>query len=308
VGWSPFKRTKPAEPAGLAHVGPPLLSGRYEVGARLGRGAVSQVFGGVDMRTGEPVAIKFIPLPAELDDTTRRDWLARLHREAELSACLRHPDIVAVHDAGLDSRHGWLVMERINGVDLARYTRRERLLPEALVLRIAARVAAALAHAHARGVVHRDLKPANVMIDLGAGRLKLADFGVATAPSSELTRTGLTLGTPVYMAPEVLAGAAASAASDTWALGVMAYELLSGRRPHDAASLGELLRAMAEQPARSLTELRPDLPAPVAELVHRLLAPSPDERPTDLAAWASEAAGLGTLMARILTPGVTLKL
>jgi len=307
VGWSPFKREKPAAPA-LVKVGAPLLAGRYEVGARLGRGAVGQVFEGLDMRTGEPVAVKFIPLPAELDDASRRDWLARLHREAELSACLRHPDIVAVHDAGLDSHHGWLVMERINGVDLARYTQRERLLPEALVLRIAARVAAALAHAHARGVVHRDLKPANVMIDLAVGRLKLADFGVAATPQSEVTRTGLTLGTPAYMAPEVLTGAPATAASDAYALGVMTYELLSGHRPHAAENLGQLLRAVAEQAARPLAQVRPDLPAPVAELVHRLLAPAPDDRPADLTAWAAEAAGLATVMARILTPGVALKL
>lgn len=307
MGWSPFRRGTRQAPT-LASVGPPLLAGRYEVGARLGRGAVSQVFEGVDMRSGEPVAIKFIALPPDADEATRRDWLARLHREAELSACLRHPDIVAVHDAGLDGHQGWLVMERINGVDLLRYTRRERLLPEALVLRIAARVAGALAHAHARGVVHRDLKPANVLVDLAAGRVKLADFGVAGTDASELTRTGLTLGTPLYMAPELLSGAAATPASDAYALGVMVYELLSGRRPHEAENLGQLLRAVAEQPARPLTDWRPDLPAPVAALVHRLLAPTPDDRPADLVAWAAEVTGLATVMARVLTPGVALKL
>jgi eukaryotic-like serine/threonine-protein kinase len=306
VGWWSSKR--PKQEPGLTGIGPPLLAGRYQMGHRLGHGGVSQVFEGVDMRTGSPVAIKLIPLPPEADAAERRDWLQRLHREAELSHRLRHPDIIAVHDSGIEGSHGWLVMERVNGVDLSRYTHRERLLPEALVLRIGVRVGAALAHAHAHGVVHRDLKPANVLVDLGGGGLKLADFGVAGTDHSQVTRTGLTLGTPAYMAPEVLGGDACSPASDAYALGVLLYELLSGRRPHVAESLGELLRSVTEHAATPLSDLRPDLPQPVVQKIHQLLAALPQDRPHDLLAWSAEMAGLATVLARILSPDVPLRL
>ena len=147
-----------------------------------------------------------------------------------------------------------------------------------------------------------DLKPANVLVNLASGQVKLADFGGARDPAADLTRTGMTLGTPAYMAPELLAGAAASAASDTYALGVLAFELLCGRRPHQASTLGELLRASASQPPASLAMLRPDLPAPVVVSVEALLARKPADRPTDLAAWAAQVAGLAALMTRLLAP------
>lgn len=306
MGWLRFSRK--AAPAVLTGFGPPLLAGRYQLGARLGRGAVGQVFDGVDMRTGGPVAIKFIPLPEALTAAQRHDWLQRLHREAEVSHRVRHPDIVAVHDAGLEPRQAWLVMERVNGVDLTRYTDRHRLLPEALVLRLAARVALALAHAHEHGVVHRDLKPANVLVDVGAGHVKLADFGVAHTEDSSLTRTGMLLGTPLYMAPEVLAGAPCTPASDAYALGLMVYELLSGRRPYEADSLGDLLRAMNAAAPTALARHRPDLPPAVLALVAAMLASQPQDRPADLGAWASEAAGLAAVMSRVLTPDVALRL
>jgi serine/threonine protein kinase len=179
-----------------------------------------------------------------------------------------HPDIVTVHDSRRNRTvQLWLAMERVRGVDLSRYTQRHLLLPENLVLRIGARVGAALAHAHAQGVVHRDLKPANVLVNLAAGQVKLTDFGVARQEDAALTRTGMTLGTPAYMAPEQLAGAPASPATDTYALGVMLFELLAGRRPHQAATLGDLLQATAQQPPAALSRLRPDLPATVVAAV-----------------------------------------
>lgn len=304
----PF-RPKNTATSTLTGLGPPLLAGRYQIGARLGRGAIGQVFEGIDMRHGRPVAIKMIPLPGEAETASRRDWLKRLHREAAISERLRHPDIVAVLDAGLEGPHGWLVMERVNGVDLQRYTPRHRLLPEALVMRIGARLAAALQHAHHQGIVHRDLKPANVLVDLPAGRLKVADFGIAGADGQhDITRTGHTLGTPAYMAPEVLAGATAGPAADAYALGVVLYELLSGRRPHVADTLGELLRAQAQQPGIPLDAQRPDLPKAVLDHLQLLLAPCAADRPVDLAAWSQGAAGLAKVLSKVLSPGVPLPL
>lgn len=280
----------------------PLLNGRYRLGARLGDGASARVHEAVDLRTGGLVAVKQISLPANLSAAMRKEWVDRLRREAQLARRLEHPDIVAIFEAGIGDGEAWLAMERVRGVDLGRYTQRHLLLPEDLVLRITARVAAALAHAHGRGVVHRDLKPANVLVNLASGQVKLADFGVARDPAADLTRTGMTLGTPAYMAPELLAGAAASAASDTYALGVLAFELLCGRRPHQASTLGELLRVSASQPPASLARLRPELPAPVVVAVEALLARKPADRPTDLAAWATQVARLAALMTRLLAP------
>ena len=281
---------------------PSLVSGRYRLGALLGEGGGSRVHEAVDLRTGGTVALKLIHLPADLSDLQRHEWMARLHREADLSRRLNHPDIVAVHEAGLQGQQAWLAMERVRGVDLGRYTQPQRRLPENLVLRIGARVAGALAHAHAHGVVHRDLKPGNVIVNLAAGQVKLADFGVARDADAFHTRTGLSLGTPAYMAPEQLAGDPASAASDTYALGVMLFELLAGRRPHEADTLGALLKATASQPPAALAALRPDLPASAVAAVESLLAPQPHKRPADLDAWAGHVAALAALMTRLLAP------
>lgn len=305
MAW--FKNSGAARKLAGPGLRPPLLGGRYQMGQRLATGGLSQVFDGVDMRTGQPVAIKLVPLPADLSESQRLDWRHRLHREAAISNKLRHSDIVAVHDAGIESAHAWLVMERINGVDLGRYTHPDRLLPDALVLQIAARVAGALAHAHAHGVVHRDLKPANVLVDLSADLVKLADFGVARTADSALTQTGMTLGTPAYHAPEVLAGAECTPASDAYALGVLVYELLSARRPHEADTLGALLQTISSDPAVPLATHRPDLPPSVGRQVARLLAAHPEHRPHDLAAWAHQTAGLASVISRVMSSDVALR-
>lgn len=304
MSWFSSKRASPG-PAPDASFSPGLIDNRYRLGAVIGEGGGSRVHEAVDLRTGGTVALKLIRLPPDLPDAMRQEWIQRLQREANLSRKLNHPDIVAVHDAGLQGQQAWLAMERVRGVDLGRYTLPQRRLPESLVLRIGARVAGALAHAHAHGVVHRDLKPGNVIVNLAAGQVKLADFGVARDAQAAHTRTGLSLGTPAYMAPEQLAGEAASAASDTYALGVMLFELLAGRRPHQADTLGALLRATASQPPASLGELRPDLPKPAVAAVESLLARRPEDRPTDLDAWASQVGALGALMTRLLAPGAS---
>ena len=282
--------------------GPALLAGRYRLGALIAEGSSAEVREAVDLRTGAAVAVKQIHLPPDLPGAQRQEWLQRLQREAALARRLEHPDIIAIYEAGLGDGRAWLAMERVRGVDLGRYTQRHRLLPETLVLRIGARVAAALAHAHAQGIVHRDLKPANVLVNLASGQVKLADFGVARDEAGSQTRTGLTLGTPAYMAPEQLAGEPAGPATDAYALGVMLFELLTGRRPHQAATLGELLKATASQAPARLAVLRPDLPASVVGLIEQLLARDPAQRPADLAAWSAQLAALAALMSKVLSP------
>ena len=287
----------PVPPVGLSS---PLLAGRYRLGQSIGEGAAAEVLEAIDLRTGNSVAVKLLNLSVDMPASRRQEWLVRLQREAALARRIEHPDIVAVYEAGLNGHQAWLAMERVRGVDLGRYTQPSRLLPEALVLRIGARVGAALAHAHSKGVVHRNLKPANVLVNLGSGQVKLADFGVARLDDTAHTRTGMMLGTPAYMAPEQLAGEPASPATDTYALGVMIFELLIGRRPHQAATLGELLRATANEAPATLSGLRPDLPAPVLAAVQQLLARDPAQRPSDLAAWAGNMASLAAVMSRVL--------
>ena len=302
MAWFSRTRAPGVRPTAPSEVGPPPLAGRYRLGVRIGSGAAAEVVQAVDLRTGAKVAIKLIPLPADLPPAERKDWAERLQREADLGRQLQHPDIVEVLDAGLAKHHAWLAMERIHGVDLGRYVQPMRLLPEAVVLHLGSRVAAALAHAHAHGVIHRDLKPANVLVNLGTDQVKLADFGVARITEASLTRTGMTLGTPAYMAPELLSGAPATAASDAYALGVMLFELLTGRRPHQADTLGALLKAVAHAPPVSLAALRPDLPRPAVAAIEQLIDHNPNRRPADLRGWTSQVAGLAALMSRLLMP------
>jgi eukaryotic-like serine/threonine-protein kinase len=279
-----------AQPSSPVLPSPAGLPARFQLLRRLGQGSGGTVFAAWDASSEQTLALKLVqPLshPGRFEAETR-------------SACsLQHPDIVTTleggHDAGSDL--GWLVMELVPGVPLQRYTQPARLLPEALALQAAARVAGALAHAHAQGVVHRDVKPANVLVNWPEGVCKLGDFGLARQVDSEATRTGLVMGSPAYMAPELLAGTAPTPGSDIYALGVTLFELLSARLPFDSPQLGELLRQVAQQPAPALPMPRSDLPADwvgdLNALMARLLGKRPADRPSaaDLepALWALAA-------------------
>lgn len=237
---------------------------------------------------GGPVALKIVALAADpgpdADPQGARDAFLR---SAENARRLAHPDIVVLFAAGIEGAHGWLAMEAVPGGDLARYTAPGRLLPEPLVLRVATRLAHALAHAHGLGIVHRDLKPANVLVHWPADTVKLADFGLARAVDTARTGTGLVLGTPAYMAPEQLAGGVPTPQSDLYALGVMLFQLLTGRLPHESSTLGELLRQVASVPAPALRSLRPALPAALDAVVAALLAKRPQQRPAGALALAA---------------------
>jgi serine/threonine-protein kinase len=247
----------------------------------IARGAASRLYGAIDPRTGEAVALKTLALAGEYEGDDLIQARSRFFQEARTAAALRHPDIVHVHGGGESRGCGFIVMELLAGCDLSRYTRPARLLPEPLVLDIVARVADALAHAHDTGVLHRDVKPANVMVDLAQHQVKLTDFGIARTIDAARSRSGVMLGTPSYMAPEQLAGAALDPRADLYALGVVLFQLLTGRLPYDAPSMGQLLMQIARAEPRELRQLRPELPPALGVLVGRLLAKSPAERPGD---------------------------
>lgn len=291
--WWQQWRARPAAPPPAAGEAPapaaatgPLRFGPYLVSGVLGRGASGPVY---LAQAGErPAAIKTLVTDPGLPAAEQAALRERFLRQAEVLRSLDHPDIVAVLDSGELAGQPWLALSLAPRTDLSRYIRRPRLLPEPLVLRLGARIARALAHAHARGVVHRDLKPANVCVDLPSQTLTLVDFGAARVQDAMVTRTGVTLGTPAYMAPELLAGEPADARSDTYALGVLLYELLCGRLPYPATTLGELLRAVAAGTPAPLRHWRPELPEALEALIGRLLRHAPGERPHDLARLAEE--------------------
>lgn len=256
----------------------------YRLGRVLGSGQHGTVHLAEDVATGQAVALKLVGLPAETTADAKKQFL----HQAAAAQGLKHPGIVALHAAGVHGPLGWLAMELVPGSDLQRYTQPARLLPEALVLQVGARLAEALAHAHALGVVHRDIKPANVLVHWPGDIVKLADFGLARTADTQATRTGLLLGSPGYMAPEQLAGAVPDARTDFYALGVTLFQLLSSRLPFEGDTLGALLRQVASSAAPDLRQMHPRLPAHVAQLVARLLSRQPERRADTAATLAQE--------------------
>ena len=275
-----------------------LVAGQAVAGYRLlrliGEGAHGQVFLSESPLDSRTVALKLVPLAGGEDAAPAR---AAFLDAAAVAQRLQHPAIVAVHAAGVEGGLGWLAMELVAGGDLGRHTHGRPLLPEPLVLLAAERVAQALSHAHRHGVVHRDLKPANVLVDWPGDTVKLADFGLARAVDAAQTGTGLVAGSPAYMAPEQLSGGVPTAQSDFYALGVLLFQLLSGRLPHEGHSMGELLRQVASVAAPDLQALRADLPPELAALVARLLAKRAADRPTDGDALAAHLRSIRHLLA-----------
>ena len=270
----------------------PVAPERFQLLRPLGRGSLGAVYAAHDHLLKRIVALKLVALGAGRATADRELAQARFRAETQAARRLVHPDIVVTLDSGCDDESGWLVMELVPGTALSRYTAMPRLLPESKALGVAERLAAALAYAHGAGVLHRDVKPANVLVDWRTDSVKLADFGTAHVVGGESTRTGVWMGTPAYLAPEVLAGEAPSAQSDLYALGVTLFQMLCGKLPHEGASLGQWLRIITQEPAPELSSLRPDLPAEWGALLRRLLARRPKERPGDGLALAAELRAL----------------
>jgi serine/threonine-protein kinase len=266
--------------------GPRLLGGRYHLLERIGAGGMGEVWRATDQVLGRTVAVKLI-LPQLLEDP---GFDRRFLFEARAMASLQHSGVVSIHDYRSEREGAFLVMEFVDGEPLSVTLRRLGRLNPVDTMNLVAQAADALAAAHARGIVHRDVKPANLLIRRDGG-LVLTDFGIArAAASTALTAHGEVLGTPSYLSPEQVLGQPATAVSDIYALGVVAFECLTGRRPFEADNaFGTAMKRLQEPPP----PLPPDVPAPVAQVVAAALAREPERRwrgAGDLAAAARHAA------------------
>jgi serine/threonine protein kinase len=245
---------------------PEVLGGRYELRGVLGRGGMAEVRDGWDIRLDRPVAVKLLyPLSA-----TQPDNRMRFDVEARAAAGLNHPHIVSVHDSGEHAGTPYIVMERLSGQTLADAIATGPL-PQPQVRSILDAVLSALAAAHAAGILHRDIKPANILFST-SGNTKVADFGIAKSAASAHTMTGQIVGTMAYLSPDRIAGRPASAADDLYAVGVVGYEALTGRRAFPQENLAELARAIAMDTPPPLAALRPDVDPALAAVIERAMA------------------------------------
>ncbi len=239
-----------------------MIAGRYTLEREIGRGGMGSVWLARDETLGRRVALKRVgltpdgPTPGGPAPDGGRPDLVRAEREAKLAARLNHPHVVAVYDLVDDPTDGarWLVMEYVEGRNLAQLVDSRGVLPVDTAARLLAQASEALALAHEAGIVHRDVKPSNILVD-DLGQVKLTDFGIARAEADvSLTRTGLVTGSPAYLAPEVATGSSATPASDVWSLGATLFHALEGRPPYDVGDnvVGALYRIAHEPPPRPL--------------------------------------------------------
>src|SRR3954452_3679523 len=258
-----------------------MLAGRYRLLDVVGHGGMAVVHRGHDDVLDRDVAIKLLR-PAYAND---EDFVARFRREARHAAALHHPNIVTIHDRGIDPESGvdYIVMQFVDGPDLDRLLSAEGRLPLGQALRIGVETARALQMAHEHGIVHRDVKPGNILIDRD-GTARVADFGIARAISeNNATTTGVILASPQYASPEQVLGEPVAPASDIYSLGVVLYDAITGQRPFDgpppAAVALERLRVRPAPPSAVVH----DLPPAIDRIILRALEREPNERYTSAA-------------------------
>lgn len=253
------------------------IAGRYRIDRRLGAGGMSTVFLAEDTVLERPVAVKL--LAEHLADDEQ--FVGRFQREARSAARLQHPNVVQVFDSGLDpqSHRHYIVMELVDGPSCADLLRDRKTLDVDEAVRIARDACHGLDYAHRAGVVHRDVKPGNLLISNESGVTKLADFGIAkAAEQTRITQVGSVLGTAAYLSPEQAHGDEAGPRSDVYSLGVCAYQMITGRLPHEYGSLTELALKQREEPVTPMTELRPDVPPELDLAIRMALERDPDDR------------------------------
>ncbi len=261
--------------------GTPQRLGRYVIERKVGRGAMGAVYLAKDPRINRAVALKVIPIEKEFEDEELEEARLRFFREAESAGRLTHPNIITVFDCGEDKHLAYIAMEYLHGVPLTQFTDPKKLLAPNKALELCARTAEALDYAHNQGVIHRDIKPANVLYSLRQDLLKISDFGVARLTDNNRTKTGIVLGTPMYMSPEQLNAEALTGHSDLFSLGVTLYELLVGETPFKATNIAVLMTKITTEDPAPVSNRRPGVPPSVDAVLFKALAKRPEDRFTN---------------------------
>jgi len=275
-----------------------LQVGKYDVQKLLGKGATGTVYLAKDTFSGKEVALKTIEPEVFRDPEFGTVYRSQFLNEASLAGKLRHPHIVAILDAVVEEDSGYIAMEIVSGGDLAQFVNPDKLLPVEDVLQIGFKCCGALEYAFAQGIVHRDIKPANIMIVQGTD-VKIADFGAAFLRKSQAVQTAA-MGSPFYMSPEQIEGKALTHHSDMYSLGVVLYELLTGKRPFVADTLEELVRKILNDNPAPPSSLRKGLPKDIDLAMLKLLGKKPEHR---YATWGELAIDLSRLGALVLPAG-----
>src|SRR6202790_4553531 len=275
-----------------------IIAGRYRVVALAGRGGNGEVHRAEDLKLSQIVALKFLPESLSQDAGA----LARFHSEVRIARQVSHPNVCRVFDIGDADGVPFLTMESADGEDLASLVRRLARLSSDKATEIARQVCAGLAAAHERGVIHRDLKPANLMLD-GSGKIRITDFGLASIASS-IEASDVRAGTPAYMAPEQLEGKEVTAKSDLYSLGLVLYEILTGKRAFNASTLPELIKQREKSSPTNPSALVSDLDPVVERVILRCLEHDPAQRPASALQVAAALPG-GDPLAAALAAGET---
>ncbi len=253
-----------------------IVDGRYKVLSRLGAGGMADVFLAEDEQLGRKVALKLLYQRFAEDP----GFVERFRREAQAAAGLQHPNVVSVYDRGAYDGTYYIAMEYLPGRSLKQLIRAEAPLDPIRAIDITLQILKAARFAHRRGVIHRDLKPHNVIVD-DSDNAKVTDFGIARAGASDMTETGSIMGTAQYLSPEQAQGHAVSAGSDLYSIGVVLYEMLTGRVPFDAESAVTIaLKHVSEAPP-PMTVINPDVPAELEQVVMWALNKNPVDRPAN---------------------------
>jgi serine/threonine-protein kinase len=283
--------TFPPPPVALRFAPGSIVAGRYRLVSLLGRGGMGEVYRADDLTLDHPVALKFLPEGVAADDTR----LAQFHNELRVARQVSHRNVCRLYDLGDADGHRFLTMEYVDGEDLASSLRRFGRMPPDKAIEIARQLCAGVAAAHERGVIHRDLKPANVMLD-GNGDVRITDFGIATAAADAGTELA---GTPQYLAPELLAGKAASAKSDIYALGLILFEVFTGKRAYEAKTIGELRHLQEMQAVTTPSSIVRDLDPAIERAILRCLEKDPEKRPASALTIAASLPGADPIAAAL---------